>query len=661
MSTDLRSLVSTFNNISTLLQNRLGKYRAPRYFNHFYKVLRHIWLDRDDPDILSFWLDTTSPLISLIPQNYFNKYTPEFRAAYPNYADIFDILIPFKSHNFIFPKIKIPSPFNVAAWKKYLGASPRACEFLQFLSCGFPTGADLNFSNTGVSKNHNSATSDPKHVRNYLQTEVAKNTLLGPFNKPMCDNYHISPLMTAPKPNSEFDRTIVDHSFAEEGSVSLNSQTNKLFFAGRSLKLFYPHLYDVALAVHLMGPGVTFSSIDLKAAFRHARIDLLDAPFTSLFFEGKYYMDVSCAFGATMSAVHMQMISCAFAHICHKKGICVFVFSDDFLIISPSDTKAESDLQFVIDLAAELGLSITAEKTVTPSKMIKWIGIIFFSSPPAMCIPAEKIAQALKLTQIWLRAIGGQLKAWQKLAGKLLFCTSLIPGARIFLSRIYDRISIATRSGYALMDDDIREDLSWYQALLTDYNALSINHFFSDYLEIYTDSCLISGGGFHKKDAFAFNFAELPQQLFTSINIKEAFAVIVALVLHINKFQFKHIRVYIDNTATVNAFQSAKPGNSTLRLFVRALWVLLAKNHVFAEFIYFPGVQNGIADRFSRSFLSQSHFQSSRTYATDTNMHLTFPCTLPIYNAVLQINWPIYLQFSITRCRKFSILSATNQ
>ena len=98
------------------------------------------------------------------------------------------------------------------------------------------------------------------------------------------------------------------------------------------------------------------------------------------------------------------------------------------------------------------------------------------------------------------------------------------------------------------------------------------------------------------------------------------------------------ICIHIDNTATVNAFQSAKPDNETLRQFVRAIWLLLAKNHVFARFIYYPGRNNFLADLFSRMFLSENKFREAKHYANQHRIKLRFPRVQPVLAATVDNN-----------------------
>ena len=107
-------------------------------------------------------------------------------------------------------------------------------------------------------------------------------------------------------------------------------------------------------------------------------------------------------------------------------------------------------------------LDIAREKTTPPTRVIKWIGIVFDADNRTLQIPQDKLLKALTSVRVWYTAKGAYLHAWQKLIGRLHFCSSLIPGSKIFLASMHDALSTAYKTGYALITDVVRRDLRWY-------------------------------------------------------------------------------------------------------------------------------------------------------------------------------------------------------
>ena len=80
-------------------------------------------------------------------------------------------------------------------------------------------------------KNHKGGTDFPEDLRKYVNKELAKGAIMGPYKKvPFKSKVGISPLSTRPKKNSTERRVILDLSFPEGAAV--NDGMQKDYYMG---------------------------------------------------------------------------------------------------------------------------------------------------------------------------------------------------------------------------------------------------------------------------------------------------------------------------------------------------------------------------------------------------------------------------------------------
>ena len=136
---------------------------------------------------------------------------------------IYDVVKSSGTYNFRKARIPLDSPLNFEAWKMLLAGykAPFVLDAIQF---GFPTGyqesgGDVPLCNP-PGKNHPSACNFVSHICDYVDCELARDTLLGPFDESPFDNANFSPIMTRPKKNSDKRRIIVDLSYPPGASLN---------------------------------------------------------------------------------------------------------------------------------------------------------------------------------------------------------------------------------------------------------------------------------------------------------------------------------------------------------------------------------------------------------------------------------------------------------
>ena len=124
--------------------------------------------------------------------------------------------------NFLKYKIPVNTNLNIKNWRYYLNSywDQQLPDLLQY---GFPLDFDRNCILQSVHSNHKSAEVYMDQVRSYIKEELSQGAVIGPFDK-LPPSFHISPLMTWDKQDSNKKRTIMDLSWPMGASVNDGGQ-----------------------------------------------------------------------------------------------------------------------------------------------------------------------------------------------------------------------------------------------------------------------------------------------------------------------------------------------------------------------------------------------------------------------------------------------------
>ncbi len=163
----------------------------------------------------------------------------------------------------------------------------------------------------------------------------------------------------------------------------------------------------------------------------------------------------------------------------------------------------------------------------------------------------------------------------QSLAGFLYSCSQAVKLTRVFMKKLWDFINHyhrdATRSTLRRIPVWVREDLKWWNKLLTNYNrVLCFDNWNRVTQTLYSDACLYGLGGFffegrqaweqvkvNQSDAFCVivQGKSLPANRKIkknpddpSINVHEVEAILLAFQIWAQKWSGQRLRVFIDST-----------------------------------------------------------------------------------------------------------------
>ena len=221
---------------------------------------------------------------------------------------------------------------SIPEWRECLRNyhDSRVCDYVQF---GWPVNYDYVRFHFPVSDDrmHKGALDFPMAVTQYLNSEIARGAMCGPFDATPFSSGRMafSPLNSVPKSDPSECRIILDLSWPFGTSVNDGISTTK--YDGCPLHLVYPTIDTVAACVARFGRGRYISKHDLHQAYRQFSVDPRDYPLLGYTWQGRLYFDTVLPMGLHSATMACQHITSAVCHVCSKAGFTVLNFLDDFM------------------------------------------------------------------------------------------------------------------------------------------------------------------------------------------------------------------------------------------------------------------------------------------------------------------------------------------
>ena len=497
--------------------------------------------------------------------------------------------------NFMSVRRLVPSELNCDVWQSLL-VNYYDSDIVDFLRYGWPVAYSAQRPPVSTPKNHSSALRFPIDIDKFIQKELDKDALLGPFKCPPFDSWtQISPLMTRDKPDGSGKRVIIDLSFPTGASV--NDGISK--FRGSQYTL--PTPLDLAELMIREGRGCHMWKSDLSRAYRQLRVDPLDYPLLAIQHKGLIFVDICPSFGCRASGSAQQRVSNSVVHIMAERGYDILAYVDDFCGLSAHPSDARRGFDEFAALASQLGLKLAPDKTCPPATTLEWLGFLFNSDELSVSIPQEKLDELLTETQAWLHRKHATKQQIQSLAGKLNHISLCVRPARRFMSRILETLREIGEAPRIELTQAFKLDVRWF----CEYARLSNHRILLEpklpFLNLECDACPQGGGGFSDTAFYEIIFTSTYVQ---SLNISqiEALNLVLALKTLIPP-SMTNTRVLIktDNTGAKCALSTGRTRDPILAACAREIWLISAVKQVDILIHHAPGESLILADALSRA------------------------------------------------------------
>ena len=478
----------------------------------------------------------------------------------------------------------------------------QVCDLLEF---GFPLGCSEDIrnlkSNTRIKK-HKGAREFPSEIKSYLESELCKGTVLGPFKEnPFQTQLLLSPLNTVPKHDTNERRIILDLSFPKGHAV--NDFIPKDEYLQEKIDLFYPKVDDLVDLVKLKGQGCCIFKKVLQKAFRQICIDSLEYSKVGFKFKGNLYFDSVLCMGLRSSAFICQRVTNAITYMMFKVGVAILNYLDD---LAGAETPECTWVAYSLfgSMQSTAGFIEAPHKSCQPSTKMVFVGILLDTEKMTFEITQERVIEIQALVATWLMKNTTSLKELQSLFGKLSFVSPCVRPGRIFVQRllVFLRSIYSNKISKSVIPDYIHGDLKWWHTYLPSFNGVSmmaLDHCVPDE-EFASDSCLTGCGGVSGSEYFHAEFPAFIQDLELHINALELLTIVIALKIWGHKFKGKRLLVNCDNLSSCLVLNKGSTKCSFMQACLREICFLAAVGEFEIKAKHIEGVNYRLPDLLSR-------------------------------------------------------------
>ena len=332
-----------------------------------------------------------------------------------------------------------------------------------------------------------------------------------------------------------------------------------------------------------------------------------------------------------------------------RRGLKMFAYLDDLLILSKGKTDCWLALNELVNLLCSLGLCINWDKTIPPTQSLVYLGVQINTVDRSLSLPREKVAELLSDISLWKHKKRVSKKDIQRICGKLNWAARVIRGGRTYLRRLIDlSMKLKNDKHRTWLNKEAKADLFWWESALLAFNGLS--PFVADIpapdMNLATDACLEGGAGFYNGDFFYTNFmADAPIVAKEHISCKEIYTILLACRRWGHLWFNSHMLIFCDNTPSVHALNKGTSRNTFFMKCIREIHRLGVKFNFRITAQHIPGKDNTICDTLSRLH-DPMFFNKASVFLAKTYPFSVFPAY-----KVMSFRSFVCLQDCIRACR----------
>ena len=495
--------------------------------------------------------------------------------------------------------LAIITPVNVLRLGDLLRSHPND-DMVQYLILGFSHGFDIGFRGDFAfhtrPRNLLSAANAAAKVSIAIQRELSRGHTSGPFSSPPFSHTHCSPLGAAPKPDGSV-RLILDLSSPRGHSVNEG-------ISPEEFTCKYSKFDDAVDIVVRLGAGCFLAKVDIRHAFRLCPVRPEQWYLLCYRWCDQYYVDTRLPFGSRSSPFIFNTFARVLAWIFIYVGGITFLvhYLDDFFFVNYTATSCQRDMTRFISLSEFLGVPLAEDKLVGPTQCLTYLGIEIDSVNMTVRLPVDKFDKLRQLVRLWVTKKKAQKRDLLSFIGVLAFASKVVKPGRMFLRRLIDlSSSVTSLNFYVTFNAEARADIAWWQKFLPTWNGISIiqsTPVSSADLCLFTDASDMGLGGVYRNKWFFSGWSRGWDQL--HINVRELFAVWVALRTWGSEWVDQQILIYTDNESITHVWRTGTCKDKTMMRIVRALFFFAAQHNINVLMRHVPGCYNVNADLLSR-------------------------------------------------------------
>ena len=218
----------------------------------------------------------------------------------------------------------------------------------------------------------------------------------------------------------------------------------------------------------LLGRGALLVKLDIKSAYRIVRVHFADRAFLGL-----KWRDGATVWSAVGSGDflcvggHTVMGAIPTRHHVH--------YLDDVLFFLAHRERATSRLrnrEEALQICAELGVPVAAEKLGGPVPVLTFLGIELDTERQELRLPAAKLRKTQREIARWLSRSSCVVRELESLIGLLQQAATVVSAGRAFLRRLIALVALRrNRNSVVLLNQAARAVLAWWATFLSAWNG----------------------------------------------------------------------------------------------------------------------------------------------------------------------------------------------
>lgn len=202
-----------------------------------------------------------------------------------------------------------------------------------------------------------------------------------------------------------------------------------LYVAKRTFKMV-----TLLSVLHLVLPGCFLASMDLMEAYLHVPIHPADQQYLRFTVDSRHFQLWVLPFGLSLAPRVFTKLLAPLVGILHSRGLQVFPYLDDWLIVSPAFSQALSDVDQVCHLLESCGFLINHRKSsLLPSQTLKFLGALFCMDLGMVFLSQERQLTLFRHLPWVLSQSHVSARLWLRSQGEMASTLHLLPWARLHL------------------------------------------------------------------------------------------------------------------------------------------------------------------------------------------------------------------------------------
>lgn len=452
----------------------------------------------------------------------------------------------------------------------------------------------------------------PDIVDELIIQECEKGFLLGPYQPDTVPFkvYRVSPLGLVTGKYSGKHRLIVDLSSPhnDPDCPSINDLIDK-----DQCSLSYVKIDDAVKIIQRKGRGALLCKFDIQDAFKLCPIRKEQWHLFGIKWKQQIYFYHRFVFGSRSSPVLFDKLSQAICWIAaHNYEISdILHLLDDFLTVDGPNDCGERTFALVSCLFYRLNIPLNQKKTIGPTTVVEYLGIILDTLLMEARLPLNKLQRILDFLDTMLdRRTCTKLQLLQ-LLGHLNFASRIILAGRSFVSYLITLSTTVTElHHHVTLTSDCRKDIVMWKQFLQGWNGKSFfydcNYTLAADMHLFTDASSTVGFGIYYNTYWLAErwspdiLAELKRKYTVSMAFMELYPIVVAAVIFGHSWTSKKILFHCDNLGTVQIIRKGRSRSPLIMKLMRRLTWCAAKFNFIVLAEHVSGKDNVIADYLSR-------------------------------------------------------------